>query len=64
MLTHRWHVFAIVAVAITGVFGMHENANISCALAETFATFATVLKMEAGGSSSGGAGTLDIFACE
>jgi dynein heavy chain, axonemal len=52
---HRSYVEFIDSLPLTagpGAFGMHENANISCALAETFATFGTVLKMEAGGSSS------------
>lgn len=29
-----------------GVFGLHENANIACALAETFVIFDTILLME------------------
>lgn len=31
-----------------GVFGLHENANIACALAETFVIFDTILLMEVG----------------
>lgn len=33
-----------------GVFGLHENANIACALAETFVIFDTVLLMEVSAS--------------
>jgi dynein heavy chain len=38
------------------VFGMHENANIACAQAETFSTFGTILLMEASGGGGGGDG--------
>lgn len=37
---------AMPMTAGPGVFGLHENANIACALAETFVIFDTVLLME------------------
>jgi len=38
------------------VFGMHDNANIACAMNETFSTFSTILLMEASGGGGGGDG--------
>lgn len=46
---HRSYMENIEAMPMTagpGVFGLHENANIACALAETFVIFDTVLLME------------------
>ena len=34
------------------IFGMHENANISCAFTEAMGMFDTLLTMEASGGSS------------
>ncbi|CAN0221029.1 unnamed protein product [Ectocarpus sp. 6 AP-2014] len=56
---HRSYMENIEAMPMTagpGVFGLHENANIACALAETFVIFDTVLLMESGGGGGGGAG--------
>ncbi len=36
-----------------GVFGLHENANIACALAETFVIFDTILLMEVRANNPG-----------
>ena len=46
---HRSYMESIEAMPMTagpGVFGLHENANIACALAETFEIFDTVMLME------------------
>lgn len=46
---HRSYMENIETMPMTagpGVFGLHENANIACALAETFVIFDTVLLME------------------
>lgn len=46
---HRSYMESIESMPMTagpGVFGLHENANIACALAETFVIFDTVLLME------------------
>lgn len=46
---HRSYMENIEAMPMTagpGVFGLHENANIACALAETFEIFDTVVLME------------------
>lgn len=46
---HRSYMECIESMPMTagpGVFGLHENANIACALAETFVIFDTVLLME------------------
>lgn len=46
---HRSYMEYIDAMPMTagpGVFGLHENANIACALAETFNIFDTILLME------------------
>ncbi|CAM9544257.1 unnamed protein product [Chrysoparadoxa australica] len=50
------HIDSLPMTAGPGVFGMHENANIACALAETLGLFDTILKMEAGGSGGDGGG--------
>eukprot|EP00759_Apiculatamorpha_spiralis_P010395 PhF_6_TR17108/c0_g1_i1/m.26347/K10408/DNAH; dynein heavy chain, axonemal len=38
------------------VFGLHDNADITCARNETYTLFETVLSMQSGGGSSGGKG--------
>lgn len=46
---HRSYMECIERMPMTagpGVFGLHENANIACALAETFVMFDTILLME------------------
>lgn len=51
---HRSYMECIESMPMTagpGVFGLHENANIACALAETFVIFDTVLLMEVGTKS-------------
>lgn len=48
---HRSYMESIEMMPMTagpGVFGLHENANIACALAETFEIFDTILLMEVG----------------
>lgn len=48
---HRSYMEQIETMPMTagpGVFGLHENANIACALAETFVIFDTILLMEVG----------------
>jgi hypothetical protein len=37
-------------VAGPGIFGLHDNANIACALNETFTIFDTVLSLQVGGA--------------
>ncbi|CAM9289484.1 unnamed protein product, partial [Discosporangium mesarthrocarpum] len=64
---HRSYMEAIEAMPMTagpGVFGLHENANIACALAETFAIFDTILSMEAGGGGGGSAGSEEAIGSE
>ena len=46
------------------IFGMHENANISCAFTEAMSMFDTLLTMEASGGSSGGGGSEELIAYE
>ena len=46
------------------IFGMHENANISCAFAEAFGMFDTLLSLEASGGGGGGGGNDDVIARE
>ena len=46
------------------IFGMHENANISCAFAEAFGMFDTLLSLEASGGGGGGGGNDDLIARE
>jgi len=46
--------------ASPSVFGLHENANIVCALDEAMTLFGTVLSMEASDSSSSGASQEEI----
>eukprot|EP00752_Nemacystus_decipiens_P010663 g9495.t1 len=56
---HRSYMEKIETMPMTagpGVFGLHENANIACALAETFVIFDTILLMESGGGGGGGVG--------
>lgn len=46
---HRSYMESVEAMPMTagpGVFGLHENANIACALAETFQMFDTIMLME------------------
>lgn len=46
---YRSYIESIEAMPMTagpGVFGLHENVNIACALAETFQMFDTVMLME------------------
>lgn len=46
---HRSYMENIETMPMTagpGVFGLHENANIACALAETFVIFDTIVLME------------------
>lgn len=48
---HRSYMESIESMPMTagpGVFGLHENANIACALAETFQMFDTIMLMEVG----------------
>lgn len=48
---HRSYMEKIETMPMTagpGVFGLHENANIACALAETFVIFDTIVLMEVG----------------
>jgi len=40
-----------------GIFGMHDNANIACAMNETFSMFDTLLQLESSGGGGGGGGT-------
>eukprot|EP00617_Octactis_speculum_P021359 CAMPEP_0185745780 /NCGR_PEP_ID=MMETSP1174-20130828/4150_1 /TAXON_ID=35687 /ORGANISM="Dictyocha speculum, Strain CCMP1381" /LENGTH=743 /DNA_ID=CAMNT_0028419989 /DNA_START=18 /DNA_END=2249 /DNA_ORIENTATION=+ len=49
------YVDSLPLVAGPTVFGLHENANIACAMTETFGMFATLLSLEskASGGSSG-----------
>jgi dynein heavy chain len=54
------YIESLPLAAEPGVFGMHDNANISCALGETWAMFSAVTRMELGGGGGGagaGAGT-------
>jgi dynein heavy chain len=44
------------------VFGMHDNANITCAQNETFSTFSTILLMEASGGGGDGDGAEALVA--
>ena len=46
------------------IFGMHENANISCAFTEAMNIFDTLLTMEASGGSSGSGGSEELIAYE
>lgn len=43
------------------VFGMHENANITCAIAETEMSFSIVLSMQPRTSGGGGASREDLI---
>lgn len=43
------------------VFGMHENANITCAIAETEMSFSIVLSMQPRTGGGGGASREDLI---
>mmetsp|Transcript_24429 Transcript_24429/g.96934 ORF Transcript_24429/g.96934 Transcript_24429/m.96934 type:complete len:2723 (+) Transcript_24429:2309-10477(+) len=52
-----------------GIFGMHDNANITCAFNETFTIFDTLVALESSGGSRASSQTAgnsreDIIACE
>jgi len=54
---HKSYVDYIDALPINAgpeIFGLHENASISCALDETYGTFATIMSMYATGGGGGG----------
>ncbi len=46
------------------IFGMHDNANISCAFTEAMGMFDTLLTMEASGGGGGGGGSEELIAYE
>lgn len=40
------YVDSLPLVAGPGIFGLHDNANIACALNETFSIFDTILSLQ------------------
>jgi dynein heavy chain len=42
------YVDSLPLVAGPGIFGLHDNANIACALNETFSIFDTILSLQVG----------------
>merc|ERR1711871_27490 len=55
------HIKGLPIIPAPEAFGMHENADITCAQNELYGMFDTILKVQSGGGSSGGGQSREAF---